>query len=180
MKIPEGWKLVPTKLTAENGMKAALIGEFHVPFPELDEDGNEHIRKVNVPWTVIKKIHQAMIAAAPTPPAPEVEPFHHKPASPEDMAVYQSIADNYAKDAPEVEPVAWHVKRAAFKQYNNGGEFYGRDEAFFNAGFDAGYAHHPANDGLRNAARQYLKSCDHGNADERRRDLENLRAELNK
>lgn len=46
-------------------MKAALIGEFHVPFPELDENGNEHIRKVNVPWTVIKKIHKAMIAAVP-------------------------------------------------------------------------------------------------------------------
>lgn len=59
------WKLVPTKLTAENGMKAALMGEFHVPFPERDEDGNEHIRKVNVPWTVIKKIHEAVIAATP-------------------------------------------------------------------------------------------------------------------
>lgn len=64
------WKLVPTELTAENGMEAALIGEFHVPFPELDENGKEHIRKVNVPWTVIKKIHKAMIAAVP-PLAPE-------------------------------------------------------------------------------------------------------------
>jgi hypothetical protein len=71
MSSPEGWKLVPVELTAENGMKAALIGEFYVPFPERDEDGNEHIRKVNVPWTVIKQIHRAVVAAAPTPPAQE-------------------------------------------------------------------------------------------------------------
>ena len=67
MNIPEGWALVPVELTAENGMKAALIGEFHVPFPELGEDGNEYIRKVNVPWTVIKKIHLAILAATPKP-----------------------------------------------------------------------------------------------------------------
>jgi hypothetical protein len=43
------------------------------------------------------------------------------------------------------EPVEWHVKDRAFKKYINGGEFYRRDEAFFNAGFDAGYKHpHPA------------------------------------
>lgn len=84
------WKLVPTELTAENGMEAALIGEFHVPFPELDEHGNEHIRKVNVPWTVIKKIHKAMIAAVPTPtalaPAPVGFRFKNKDEQDDDWS----------------------------------------------------------------------------------------------
>lgn len=69
--IPEGWTLLPVELTAENGMKAALMGEFHVPLPDLDENGNEYIRKINVPWIVIKKIHRAIVAAAPPPPPKE-------------------------------------------------------------------------------------------------------------
>ena len=60
---------VPRKLTAENGMKAALIGEFQVPFPHHDADGCEVVSQVNVPWTTIKKIHDAVvIAAAPEAP----------------------------------------------------------------------------------------------------------------
>jgi hypothetical protein len=66
----KGWQLVPTELTAENGMKAALMGEFHVRFPVFDEFGNECIHKVNVPWTVIKQIHRAIVAAVPRPPVP--------------------------------------------------------------------------------------------------------------
>lgn len=30
--VPDGWKLLPTELTAENGAKGALIGEFSVPY----------------------------------------------------------------------------------------------------------------------------------------------------
>ena len=71
MNKSERWVLLPAELTAENGMKAALMGEFHVPLPELDEHGNEHILKINVPWTLIKKIHRAIVAAAPTPPVQE-------------------------------------------------------------------------------------------------------------
>lgn len=60
---------VPRKLTAENGMKAALIGEFQVPFPHHDADGCEVVSQVNVPWTTIKKIHDAVVLAA-APEAP--------------------------------------------------------------------------------------------------------------
>jgi hypothetical protein len=67
MSKPEKWKLVPTELTAENGMKAALIGEFFEEVETLDEDGNPHKMQVPVSWTTIKAIHRAMIAAVPNP-----------------------------------------------------------------------------------------------------------------
>jgi DnaJ-class molecular chaperone len=69
--------LMPKSLTAENGAKAALMGEFHIPVPMtceecggdgLDEaeedgrcifcDGSGQINfSVNVPWTTIKAIY---------------------------------------------------------------------------------------------------------------------------
>lgn len=66
--IPDGWVLVPMKLTAENGAKGALLGEFSetkfINCPECfgdDEcdtcDGSGRIEtKVQVSWTNIKAI----------------------------------------------------------------------------------------------------------------------------
>ncbi|MDK1012721.1 DUF551 domain-containing protein [Cronobacter sakazakii] len=66
--VPEGWKLVPMRLTAENGAKGALSGEFSetkfVNCPECfgdDEcetcDGSGRIEiTVPVTWTTIKDI----------------------------------------------------------------------------------------------------------------------------
>jgi hypothetical protein len=68
--------IMPRKLTAENGAKAALIGEFNIPFPVVCSacayDGAQHdcevcggtieyTQTVNVPWTVIKEIYAAAV-----------------------------------------------------------------------------------------------------------------------
>lgn len=63
---------MPRKLTAENGAKAALIGEFVIRFPlrchcEEGEDCDvcggvgEYMQPVNVPWTTIKEIYAAAV-----------------------------------------------------------------------------------------------------------------------
>ena len=60
--------IMPPSLTAENGAKAALMGEFSVSLPvfhaECDGCGctdcggsGEVTRRINVPWTVIKEIY---------------------------------------------------------------------------------------------------------------------------
>lgn len=66
--------LVPRALTAENGAKAALIGEFEeiveMRCTECDEDYDCEVcegsgvmdRVVPVSWTTIKNIHKAMVA----------------------------------------------------------------------------------------------------------------------
>ncbi|MFI9666810.1 hypothetical protein [Klebsiella michiganensis] len=65
--IPEGYVMVPAKLTAENGAKSALLGEFnlentltcHECFGEGCEDCNDEGRWINsipVDWTTIKAI----------------------------------------------------------------------------------------------------------------------------
>ena len=60
-----GYAVVPTKLTAENGMKYALIGEFKEHVELVDEHGNDHTVTVDVSWSTIKQIHDAVVAAAP-------------------------------------------------------------------------------------------------------------------
>lgn len=65
-----GYVLMPTKLTAENGAKEALMGEFSVPFPiscPVCHGDDEYCKEctgtgevklnVNVSWTVIKDIY---------------------------------------------------------------------------------------------------------------------------
>lgn len=63
--------LMPRELTAENGAKGALIGEFSVKFPmqcpfcrENDNESCDHcnntgqlFHEVNVPWITIKEIY---------------------------------------------------------------------------------------------------------------------------
>ena len=75
---PEGYVLVPTRLTAENGAKAALIGEFFEDYGIQDERGDERWAKVAVTWDTIKQIHKKMVehfAAQPVDPAqPKQEP----------------------------------------------------------------------------------------------------------
>ena len=89
---------VPVKLTAENGAKSALIGEFSVKTivrcPECDGEGGVGDRdfaedappdecptcgregtveqSIGIPWTTIKDIYAAAIAAAPQFVAGEV------------------------------------------------------------------------------------------------------------
>ena len=57
-KVAEG---MPRALTAENGAKAAMIGEFWVDYEYTNEDGEEHTIKVMVPWTTIKEIYEMAV-----------------------------------------------------------------------------------------------------------------------
>jgi hypothetical protein len=52
---------LPRRLTAENGAKAALIGEFHEEFHFMDEEGDECTTKVPVSWDTIKRIWAAAV-----------------------------------------------------------------------------------------------------------------------
>ena len=51
-------------LTPSLETKAALMGEFSMQFPGLDENGEEYMRTINVPWTTIKEIMAAIRALA--------------------------------------------------------------------------------------------------------------------
>lgn len=43
-------------LTPSAETKAAYIGEFSVPLTDIDENGEEYTRRINVPWTTIKEV----------------------------------------------------------------------------------------------------------------------------
>jgi len=51
-------------VTPSTATKAAYMGEFSMRIPEIDEDGNEYMCNVNVPWTTIKEIMKAIAARA--------------------------------------------------------------------------------------------------------------------
>nr|WP_249933925.1 ead/Ea22-like family protein [Escherichia coli] len=82
--IPDGWVIVPKKLTAENGAKGVLSGEFSettfISCPECfgDDDcdtcdGSGRIEiKVPVTWTTIKSIWDKGIAHFAAKPTQEV------------------------------------------------------------------------------------------------------------
>jgi hypothetical protein len=59
-------------LTPNAETKASYMGEFSFKFPEFDEDGGEHMRSINVPWTTIKEIMKAIREEA-LPPVPEMK-----------------------------------------------------------------------------------------------------------
>ncbi|EJV4645637.1 hypothetical protein ACKU0O_021040 [Enterobacter hormaechei] len=82
--IPDGYCIMPLKLTADNGAKGALCGEFHVQYRivcqscvgEGCEDCN-HIggwdAEIPVSWDTIKRIHEAAVEACALPAAPQQE-----------------------------------------------------------------------------------------------------------
>lgn len=49
-------------LTPSAATKEAYIGEFNVPYPVIDENGDEIMQHINVPWTTIKEIMAAIRA----------------------------------------------------------------------------------------------------------------------
>ena len=51
-------------LTPSAETKVAYMGEFRIPFPTVDEDGNEVTLYPNVPWDTIKEIMAAIRARA--------------------------------------------------------------------------------------------------------------------
>ena len=52
---------MPRTLTAENGAKYALIGEFFVNVQSYDEEGEEVTQVVQVPWTMVKDIYRVIV-----------------------------------------------------------------------------------------------------------------------
>lgn len=60
-KVPDGFVLVPRELTAENGAKSALIGEFSETFDYMDDEGDECQAEIPVSWMTIKEIHKKMV-----------------------------------------------------------------------------------------------------------------------
>ncbi|ELJ5794630.1 hypothetical protein V1591_20040 [Enterobacter roggenkampii] len=82
--IPDGFCIMPKKLTAENGGKGALSGEFHVTNRivcqscggEGCEDCNDEggwDAEIPVSWDTIKRIHEAAVEACSLPAAPQQE-----------------------------------------------------------------------------------------------------------
>lgn len=59
--VPDGYVLVPRELTAENGAKSALIGEFSETFDYMDDEGDECQAEIPVSWITIKRIHRKMV-----------------------------------------------------------------------------------------------------------------------
>ena len=65
--------MMPRELTAGNGAKAALIGEFSIDFPmkccchgeqtdcNVCGGSGEYVQPINVPWTTIKEIFKAAV-----------------------------------------------------------------------------------------------------------------------
>lgn len=47
-------------LTPSDATKAAYIGDFRIDFPMFDEEGEEFVQPINVPWTTIKEIMAAI------------------------------------------------------------------------------------------------------------------------
>ncbi|MCM7555409.1 hypothetical protein [Enterobacter kobei] len=83
-KLPDGCCVMPLKLTAENGAKGALSGEFHVTnrivcqscAGEGCEDCNDEggwDAEIPVSWDTIKRIHEAAVEACSLPAAPQQE-----------------------------------------------------------------------------------------------------------
>ncbi|HED1242746.1 TPA: hypothetical protein R4S04_000566 [Enterobacter bugandensis] len=82
--IPDGYCIMPLKLTADNGAKGALCGEFHVQYRivcqscvgEGCEDCNHTggwDAEIPVSWDTIKRIHEAAVETCALPAAPQQE-----------------------------------------------------------------------------------------------------------
>lgn len=68
-----GGVLVPKELTAENGAKYELIGDFYFDVSFMGVNGDEEILEAIVPWTTIKEIHRAVVKLFSAPQASEGE-----------------------------------------------------------------------------------------------------------
>jgi hypothetical protein len=65
--LEERVKVLEARLTPSLETKAALMGKFSILFPGVDDDGEEHMRQINVPWTTIKEIMAAIRALGAKP-----------------------------------------------------------------------------------------------------------------
>jgi hypothetical protein len=66
-RMQQGSKLpihvvMPRELTAENGAKSLLVGEFKEQFEAYDSEEGEYVVDVIVSWTTIKDIYKKIVA----------------------------------------------------------------------------------------------------------------------
>jgi hypothetical protein len=66
-------KALEEALTPSGETKAAYIGEFCFEEETFDDEGDEVVRKIAVPWTTVKEIMAAIKARVLLTPAPEKE-----------------------------------------------------------------------------------------------------------
>lgn len=107
--VPEGYAIVPVTATAENGAKAALLGEFSIAnetictgcyYGEADDDcevcgGETHYTEhVTVPWDTIKEIYAeaVLVLAAPQPAGAAGEYGDAYQGAREDLAIWKRRA----------------------------------------------------------------------------------------
>ncbi|BEV15093.1 hypothetical protein HBDW_18810 [Herbaspirillum sp. DW155] len=107
--VPEGYVLMPRRLTAENGAKAALSGEFSesfstdCPFCDADEPDMEceicagsggFVAPVPVEWDTIKRIYEKVVeelaSSSPTAAQP-VDGFKTQPTAEQVAAVHERL-----------------------------------------------------------------------------------------
>ncbi|HBZ9377033.1 TPA: hypothetical protein MNB63_003910 [Klebsiella pneumoniae] len=83
-KLPDGYCIMPVALTAKNGAKYALSGEFSIPrvviCPECDGDGcsdcdgrGDWHADQTIDWSTIKLIYQKAVEVCALPAAPQQE-----------------------------------------------------------------------------------------------------------
>ncbi|MCQ2034438.1 hypothetical protein [Stutzerimonas kunmingensis] len=161
--VPAGYVLMPKTLTAENGAKAALIGEFTIrhevtcsgcAYDEADDDCEvcggeiEYTERVTVPWDVIKDIYAAAVKACGTGAAPAAP---RPPAATEDSARLEFMLERHRTVVVELLPSRGDCGKYAIyveegfmrdKQYPSvgftvTGALRADDEAFKKAKFDA-------------------------------------------
>ncbi len=86
MTVPDGYVLMPVKLSAENGAKAALSGEFTITreatcpacqHDEADEDCDvccgkiQYTEHITVPWGTIKEVYESAVRACSLQDSPQ-------------------------------------------------------------------------------------------------------------
>jgi len=59
--------LMPKKITAENGMKYKLIGEYKVSLDRLDENGCEYTHEHVISWPDMKRLYDLFVTHAALP-----------------------------------------------------------------------------------------------------------------
>lgn len=143
---PEGYVLMPRRLTAENGAKAAMSGEFSESFStdcpvcDADEPDTECeicagsgglVAPVPVEWDTIKRIYDKAVEslASPMAAAPVVA-FREVAADgapitdwidgdlpPNTQPLHPGATIQFAYGAPAAEPIAWESTTPAYAKY---------------------------------------------------------------
>jgi hypothetical protein len=88
--VPWGYAVVPMEATAENGMKARFMGEYHIPYTGYDPDSESAYKaKAIIDWTMLKQIYREMVAFA----ASDATPPSSAPVAGVDAEFIANLAD---------------------------------------------------------------------------------------